>query len=178
MSVLKSKREETPFTARDLALDMRRQITELSFRRFGKKARKLPNTPSNWADWSKDSQDKWLASNEQKRLEAEQFDNWFVDNERFILDRMLRRIIFDIDQANILRPQYLWECDKQRELQDEAIGLCSNLKRELNYIADTIPSNKNFIVKTVEIIDKEMAVLRGWRQSCNKTRKDIENKQG
>lgn len=176
MSVLLNKREETPFAARDVALDMRRQITELSFRRFGKKPRKLPNTPSNWTDWSKDSQDKWLTSMEEKRLQAEQFDNWFIDNERNILDRLLRKLIFDIDQANIMRPQYIFECDKQRELQDEAIGICSNIKRELNYIADTIPSNKNFIVKTIEIIEREMNLLRGWRQSCNKIRKDIESK--
>ena len=176
MSVLLNKREETPFAARDVALDMRRQITELSFRRFGKKPRKLPKTPSNWTDWSKDSQDKWLESMEEQRQRAEQFDNWFIDNERSILDRLLRKLVFDIDQANILRPQYLFECDKQRELQDDAIAICSNIKRELNYIADTIPSNKNFIVRTMEIIDREMILLRGWRQSCNKIRKEIENK--
>jgi len=170
---LESQRTETPFEVRDNALDMRRQITELGFRRYGKKARKLPNQPRNWVEWSEASRQKWLAVQEIKRQEAEQFDSWFIQNERSVLDSLLRKIIFDIDQANTLNPQYLFECDEQRRLQDEAIGLCNNLKRELAYIGSTIPANMNFIVVTTDIIDKELNLLRGWRKSCNETRAKV-----
>jgi hypothetical protein len=42
-------------------------------------------------------------------------------------------------------PQTIMEFDQKRLWQDEAIGLCNNLKQELNHIADTIPCNKNFL---------------------------------
>ena len=171
--ILQVNQKETPFDVRDNAIDLRQAITELSFRRFGKKARTIPNTPSNWEQWSEISRNRWLEDQEQKRVQAEEFDNWFIQNERTILDRLLRRIIYDIDAANIMQPQYLFEYEKQRELQDDAIAYCSNLKRELNYIGETIPANKNFIVKVVGIIERELALLRGWRKFCNKNRAKV-----
>lgn len=173
MSVLEDKRSETPFAARDNALDMRMQITELSFRRFGKKSRKVPKEPRNFEEWSEESRAKWKFQQAEKRLQQEQFDNWFVNNERTVLDQILRTIIFDIDRANMMNPQILRECDEQRLLQDEAIGLCGNLKRELNYIGNAIPANKNYLAATMDIIDKEIALLRGWRKECNKTRDKV-----
>ena len=173
MSVLLDNRKETPFAVRDNALDMRRYVTELCFRRFGVKPRKEPKLPSNWEKWSPESQQAELAKREVQRKQAEEFDKWFIYTERTVLDQLLRKIIFDIDEANTMRPQFLFECDKQRELQDEAIGLCSNLIRELNYIGDTIPANKNFITKVVKIVDKEIALIRGWRKSCNESRNKI-----
>ena len=173
MSVLEDKRSETPFAVRDNALDMRMQITELSFRRFGKKNRKVPKEPRNFDEWSEESRARWKFQQTETRLQQEQFDNWFVNNERTVLDQILREIVFDIDRANTLNPQTLRECDDQRSLQDEAIGLCGNLKRELNYIGNVIPANKNYLAATMDIIDKEIALLRGWRKECNKTRDKV-----
>ena len=173
MSVLEDKRSETPFAVRDNALDMRAQITELSFRRFGKKARKIPKEPRNFSEWSEGSQMQWKYNQAEKRMQQEQFDNWFIDNERTVLDEILRKIVFNIDRANMINPQFLRECDDQRSLQNEAIGLCGNLKRELGYIGMTIPANKNFLAATTDIIDKEIALLRGWRKECNKARANV-----
>lgn len=170
---LEDERAETPFAVRDNALDMRIQITELSFRQFGKKPRKLPKEPSNWSEWSEKSQQDWLQKQEVKRQQAELFDGWFVMNERTILDRICRNIVFNIDKANAIKPQFIFECDEQRKLTDEAIGLCSNLKRELNYIMDVLPSNKNFITQTMGIIEKEIYLLRKWRTWCNKYREKV-----
>lgn len=44
------EREETPFATRDNMLDIRKHITELCFRGFGLKRRKLPKTPRNFAE--------------------------------------------------------------------------------------------------------------------------------
>ena len=173
MSVLKEKQKETPFTVRNNALDMRRIVTEYSFRRFGKKPRTMPKQPSNWEKWSDKSREQWTEKEREKLSRAEQFDDWFITNERTIVDRMLRRILFDIDQANVMRPVTIAECDKQRELMDDAIGTCSNLIHELQYIAETIPSNKNFVIKTVDFITHEIALLRGWRKYTNANRQKV-----
>lgn len=160
------ERKETPFAARDNMLDIREHITELAFRGFGKKPRKLPNIPSNWDQWSQESRNKWTATQEAKRQFAEECDWLFIKEEFTWFNNTLRHMVDLIDQANTLSPQTEHECDQQRDMQNEVIGLCNNLVRELNHIAATIPCNKNFAVLVIREIDHEMSVLRGWRKKC------------
>ena len=167
--VLEDKRTETPFAARDNMLDIWRKTTELGFRGFGRKNRKNPKEPRNFSKWSEESKRKWHVNVEKQLAWAEKCDEAFIINEFRVVDNLCREIVYVIDKANTINPQYLCECDQQRLLQDEAIGRCSNLIRELNHIADTIPCNKNFLVLLVEDIEKEIAILRGWRKSCNAT---------
>jgi len=58
-------------------------------------------------------------------------------------------------------------------MHDEAIGLCYNLKRELNHVAETIPCNKNYLTQQIDTINKEISLLQGWRKSQNKTRTTV-----
>lgn len=174
---LEDEREETPFAVRDNAIDLRKIITEFGFRSFGLKEREMPKQPKNWEQWSDKSKEDWVNNEEQKLRKAKNFDSWFVYNERSVLDIMLRKIVNDIDRANAINPQYLFECDEQRKLQDEVIGLCSNLKRELNYIGDVIPTNKNFITKTTKVINREINLVRGWRESCIDVRDKVLQKE-
>lgn len=159
-------RKETPFAARDNMLDIRQHITELAYRAFGKKPRKLPKEPSNFMEWSEESRNKWKLTQESKLRYAEECDLHFVEEEFSWFNATLRRMVDLIDQANTLHPITEHECDVQRDMQDEVIGLCDNLVRELNYIAATIPCNKNFAVLVIKEIDTEQAILRGWRKSC------------
>ena len=173
MSVLENQRTETAFTTRDNMLDIWEQVTELSFRGFGKRKRKLPKIPRNFEIWSPESQERWRRSSAEQTAQYEAWDMNFIRNESRIVDDLCRKIVYAIDQANTINPQYLCECDKQRLLQDEAIGLCNNLKRELNHIAATIPCNKNFLAIQTENIEREIALLRAWRKSCNATRANV-----
>ena len=123
MSVLENQRTETPFTARDNMLDIWEQVTELSFRGFGKRKRKLPKIPRNFEIWSPESQERWRRSSAEQTAQYEAWDMNFIRNESRIVDDLCRKIVYAIDQANTINPQYLCECDKQRLLQDEAISL-------------------------------------------------------
>lgn len=171
--VLEGQRRETPFTVRDNMLDIWNQCTELSFRGFGKKERKSARTPRNFNAWSEESQIKWLETAERKRLQQERWDQMFIENETKIVDGLCRDIVYFIDRANVINPQYICECNKQRLLQDDAIGYCHNLKREFNHIASVIPCNLNFLAIQSERVDYEISLLRKWKQSCNTIRKDI-----
>lgn len=157
-------------------LDIWKHITELSFRGFGIKKRKKPKTPGNFKEWSKESQEKWLKNMEDTYKRNRKWDEMFIENESRVVDDLCRKIVHLIDQANILHPYYLFEWEDQRRMQDEAIGLCSNLKQELNHIADTIPCNKNFLTIQTEDIEKEIALIRGWRRSCNSIRDKVKDK--
>lgn len=166
-------RKETPFATRDHMLDVRKHVTELTFRGFGIKSRKLPKEPSNFSEWSAESRAKWKKQKEEERDRQAQFDRMFIEDESRVLRDLCRRIVFLIDQANVICPQTIHECDVQRDMQNEAIGLCSNLIRELNHIQDTIPSNANFLALLTEDIEKELDLLRGWRTSCWSARKRV-----
>ena len=165
--ILKKDRKETKFEVMDNMLDIWKQITELSFRGFGKRMRKKPKIPKNFNEWSEESQNRWIANAERKLQQQEQWDMNFVNNETLVVDNICRKIIQLIDQANTMIPQTIMEFDQKRLLQDEAIGLCNNLKQELNHIADTIPCNKNFLAIQTDSIDREISLLRGWRKSFN-----------
>lgn len=58
-------------------------------------------------------------------------------------------------------------------MHDEAIGLCKNLMRELNHIAETIPCNMNYLALQTESINKEIDLLKGWRKSFNLKRNEV-----
>lgn len=170
---LEKDRKETKFDVMDNMLDIWKQITELSFRGFGVRKRKQPKIPKNFNDWSEASRNRWLINTQEKLQQQEKWDTNFILNETKVVDDICRKIIHLIDQANILIPQNVLECDQKRLLQDEAIGLCSNLKHELNHIADTIPCNRNFLTLQIDSINKEINLLRGWRKSFNKNRDEI-----
>ena len=51
---LEDERKETPFAARDTILDIWMHLTELCFRGFGKKPRKMPNEPKNFSTWKEE----------------------------------------------------------------------------------------------------------------------------
>ena len=160
------QRKETPFATRDNMLDIRNHVTELTFRGLGKKKRKMPKEPRNFSTWSEKSRDRWIKQQEELLARQEEFDRMFVEDESKVLRDLCRQIVFLIDRANTLNPQTLHECDIQRDLQNEAIGLCNNLQRELNHIAETIPCNRNFLAILAEDVDREIDLIRGWRKSC------------
>jgi len=143
--ILKKDRKETKFEVMDNMLDIWKQVTELSFRGFGKQKRKKPKIPKNFDEWSEKSQNDWITNTNERTLRQEQWDMNFINNETQVVDNICRKIVQLIDQANTMVPQTIMEFDQKRLWQDEAIGLCNNLKQELNHIADTIPCNKNFL---------------------------------
>ena len=171
--ILEKDRKETKFEVMDNMLDIWKQITELSFRGFGKRKRKSPTVPRNFDEWSEESRKNWIIKMKEKVQQQEKWDMDFISNETRVVDDICRRIIHLIDQANIIVPQNVMEHDQKRLLQDEAIGLCSNLKHELNHIADTIPCNINFLTLQIDSVNKEINLLKGWRKSFNQSRDKI-----
>ena len=175
--LLENERKETPFEVRDNMLELWNQLTELSFRGYGLQKRKPAKEPKNFSVWSEESRKKYIEKQQAKLEMQRHWDQQFVDNESRVIDEMCRRIVHLIDRANSMNPQYLCECDQQRLMHDEAIGLCNNLKRELNHIAETIPCNKNYLAVQTDTIVKEISLLQGWRKSQNPVRDKVLQKE-
>lgn len=60
----------------------------------------------------------------------------------------------------------------RRKYQDIAISECYSLSQELQYIVACFDTNINKLQTILDRIEKEVDLLKGWRQSDNKKRKD------
>ena len=60
------------------------------------------------------------------------------------------------------------EYELRRAYQDKAIGCCFVLYQELQYIISMFGTDLNKFIPILESIEKEVDLLKGWRQSDNK----------
>jgi len=85
-----------------------------------------------------------------------------------IRDLLLRSLILQITAANSIYPNSLREAEERRSIQNRAICTCECLLQELGYIATILPVDANKIERFVDMADREVALLKGWRKSDNK----------
>ena len=76
-----------------------------------------------------------------------------------------------ITKANSIYAVMQSEWEERRRYQDEAIATCYWLYQELQYITSLFPTDLNRFIPLLEDIEKEVSLLKGWRQSDNKGRK-------
>ena len=110
----------------------------------------------------------------------EKFPYWLIDYLRNNLLELLRKLIQNITGANTIYVTCEREYYDRRHYQTEAIINCEQILQEMQYILEVIPCDVNKFMPHVELIQKEIALLKGWRKSDNrlltKLRKDNSNK--
>ena len=62
-------------------------------------------------------------------------------------------------------------------MQNAAIGNCEQLLQEFQYIIEVLPVNANKYLRFVDMIEREIALLKGWRKSDNRILKRIKENQ-
>ena len=90
--------------------------------------------------------------------------------------RILQNMMDEITSANSIYATNLSELDERRKHQNEAIACCYKLFQEIQYIISIFNSDLNKLVPIIDMIEKEVDLLKGWRQSDNKSRKKIKDK--
>ena len=106
-----------------------------------------------------------------------EYPEWFVDFEREVIIKILQELIENITSANSIYPskEFLHEeYGKRREFQNKAICNCYTLYQELQYITACFKTDVNKFVPFLESIEREVDLLKGWRQSDNSRRKKME----
>ena len=99
-----------------------------------------------------------------------EYPQWFMDHEREVILKILQELVENITRANTLyvskgnRTEY----ELRRAYQDKAIGCCFVLYQELQYIISMFGTDLNKFIPILESIEKEVDLLKGWRQSDNK----------
>ena len=170
MAVLKSKRKPSQFEVFHHLYKLRRNITDLLLRDFGysfpKEEKRLSKRFGNRPYGELSDTEK--AHHDRLKARWEAFDEWFVKDERGVIIDCLREITKHVFIANSIYPTCNEELIRRRIHQDEALGQCYRLAQELQYAIETLPVDVNAYTQFGEMIQTEIALIKGWRKSDNK----------
>jgi len=156
MSVILSKRNISKLEFFNTAIKLRNSITELLLRDFGirDKIRKIK-------------------SDKQEYTIIEEYPAWLIIEMRQSIINILRNLIMNITAGNTIYPVNKIELYKRRDYQNEAIINCNQLLQEISHCADVFPLRINKLIPYVNMIEKELIYLKGWRKSNNKIAKKL-----
>lgn len=171
MSGYYNKRDENKpnnFNTFNHALDLRLTITELLLRDFGLKVKKENILKLKNSSISEEDNAIIESLFDKYRYEPvceSEFPSWFVENNRKVLMNLCNDLISHISHANSIYPVYKSEYFQRRNLQNLAIGDCENILQEFTYAIDILPLDINKFMPIVDMIEKQIALLKGWRKS-------------
>jgi hypothetical protein len=150
MSVLKNKRGLSKLEFYHSARRMRREITLLTLRDFGARARGKAFTAETGSS---------------------QPDGYFdeiLDEFSANVRRLLRNLLLNITGANTIYPTNAEELQIRRNYQNAAIVSCEQLLQEILYCEDVLPVKASKFLPYIESIELEIKLLKGWRKSNTK----------
>ncbi len=155
MSVLKAKRKASQFEVFHHFYKMRREITDLLLRDFGysfeRAEKRIQRTFGNTSYEELTPDD--VARYENLKAKNQEFEKWFVSDERQCVMNCLRIIGEEIFVANSIYPTCMEELIDRRLHQNRAIGQCYRLTQELQYAIETLPVDVNKYLQAVGTMD-------------------------
>ncbi len=179
MSVLKNLRSLSTMEFYKNAIEMRKAITMWMIRDFGtrRNSRSITSVIKDIDDADKRVIDEIFTKYGRTPNHEFQsgYPSWFVEFERGIIMKILQSIIHNITLANSVYPTDDFLNDEyviRRKYQDVAISECYSLIQELQYIVACFETDINKFRPILDRVEKEVDLLKGWRQSDNKKRKD------
>ena len=101
------------------------------------------------------------------------FDSCFVKRERDCVAYFCQGITEHLRAANAIWPATMSEYEERRLEIDRALVCCAKLQDELQYIAETMPADKNKYMNIVLEIDAEAGLLRAFRKADNRFREKL-----
>lgn len=95
---------------------------------------------------------------------------WLLEHMRDRILKNLEHIRCEVIEANTIYPNSDYEYNKKREHQTSAIAgyymLLSNLQAAINIFH---PKSKEKYMPLIELIEKELKLLKGWKKSTSQT---------
>ena len=181
MSVLKNKRTTSNVEFYNNAILLRKQITIFLLKDFGikDKVRNLNNFTNirNITENDKILLEEFMTKYKLGSKIYEEYPVWFLEEERRNIIHLLNELLYDIVHANTIYVRSISEYKTRRKYQTKAISICELLLQEFQYLIDILPININKLEYYIELIIKEIALLKGWRKSDNKILKRLLDKE-
>lgn len=97
----------------------------------------------------------------------------FVVSEREFLLEKLRQLGSNLTSANGIYVTIIEEANERRLLQDRAITDCYTIITEFNSVLRALPVSATKYSGVSLLLAKEISLVKGWRQSDNKRRKQV-----
>ncbi len=172
MSVLKNKRSVSKLEFYHNAIELRKEITDLLLRDFGIK-NKVRSINAILTNPEMDEEDKKIVEDLIKKYEnlgivVYGYPEWLIEQMRDKMLNICHNMIMNITQANTIYPVSEAEYNDRRQYQNHAIGNCEPLLQEMQYAISVLPIDAQKLMKYVDMIEREIALLKGWRKSDNK----------
>ena len=177
MSVIKNKRSLSELEFFHNAIKLRKEMTDLLLRDFGVKARKKdPQIFPKRYSMDKDDGEAFMKLCEKYKIVSiiETYPDWLINEFRTSILKNLRELMANITAANSIYPVCEEEWAERRLRQDRAIAACETLLQEMAYVISILPVDANKYMRFVDIIQREIALLKGWRKSDNKLRAKLQ----
>lgn len=175
MGVVKRKRKESRFEVIYHFYKLRKEITELLLRDFGYCGKKAAyKVEKSFGGVSRER----LSQDEKDRYDFivernEAFDNWFIAHQRDVIMGCITSATEQIFQANSIYPSLPEELVERRIYQSKAIGQCYRMLQELQYTIEILPVNLKKYTRFIEMINKEIKLLKAWRKADNRFKKNF-----
>lgn len=159
MSVRLSDRKESRFEVITFSVSIREKLTELMHRGFGiKNIRNAASRRYAFGKAASDSPTEYVREmTEYKRR----------------LGELASQLTNNLRAANSIYPTSLKECEQRRTYQNTAIANCEQILGELQMIAEVFETDLNTFGECINAIDREIGLIKRWRQSDNKIRSKL-----
>lgn len=154
MSVLVSKRKESKLEVVIFSTELHSMLIELMQRNFGVKnlkhavRRRYHCTNSN-----KEGYDAY---------------RYLMQNFKNRIDNLASSLTSNVRAANSLYPTTVHEYERRRDFQNDAIVNCEQIIKELQQVVEVFDVDINLYNRYVHAIDRELGLIKKWRQSDNK----------
>ena len=103
------------------------------------------------------------------------FHSWFISRERDRVADFSQGITEHLRAANTIWPTNMAEFEERRLEMDRALICCNKLQDELQYIAETLPADKNKYMNIVLEVQAEFDMIKKLRQSDNRFLKKLQD---
>lgn len=177
MTVVKSKRKQSPLEAFNNYFKMRMEIYQLVYNGFGYSSDKYQKAIDKCKEENTPSSASKVITMERKQ---KAFDEWFIDEQTRVVTSIAQQLGDTLVTANAIYPYHtsltkVFEWYERRRLFTKCIGLCRALQKEIEFTINQLPVDKNQIVRFTEMIDLEIKLIKGLRHDTNKFVKDADD---
>lgn len=99
---------------------------------------------------------------------ADEYPEWIIVKLRDSIWDLLRDMMVNITRAYTIWATNISEAYERRNAQNRAIADCESILKELELVIDILPVNADKYMTYVDSLEREIALLKGWRKSDNK----------
>ena len=168
----KSKRAKSNLEALHRGYAIRKRITAELKATFGYSQKRLEAYIKGMTRHVENEEEREAMAQKIREVEGN-FNSWFIMRERDRVADFAQGITEHLRTANTIYPQNQSEYEERRLEMDRAMMCCNKLQDELQYIAETLPADKNKFMNIVLDVQAEFAMIKALRQSDNRFLKTI-----